>query len=540
LFGLTSLRWTTWCLTIILGVLAAPRYVEGASGCDGNGNCYISASAKGGGTGASWANAYTGFGTRAGQIDPASMTRGVTYWIGAGSYGEVTFSTPDSGIATITVEAATTRMHGPAPDWNNSLAGQAVFSASAITTDYWTFNGQTRAPDWQSGYTLKFWNQTSMQGGAIYLGTHDRGVSNISFLYVEFEGTGAGFPNNSSTADKCNVNNCGIWQDNAIYEWQPVSNLYVGYGYAHHTGNTQFQMNVTGPGGLINQNVTWEYNWISYNHTGQNGQHDEAFALVASNVNIRFNVFQDISGTGIISDASAASPAMSNWFVYGNIFFNDSAYLALGQTYWLNTVDNGILALGDGDGNPETLTGTFLFANNTIANFNPHGVATFSTYSTLPISGAPGAIAGTADVIIENNLWYASAFVYGNYNPICNQLSGTCTVDFNASFQGDDAISASNWQTQETPAAHDYNVSGTTSPFSGLQPALTIEGYEPAASHPFMSNGGVKLGLPYDEDMLGNLRGTNGIWDRGGLQSTAVVPLIPTTTTLTPSATHSQ
>ncbi len=119
-------------------------------------------------------------------------------------------------------------------------------------------------------------------------------------------------------------------------------------------------------------------------------------------------------------------------------------------------------------------------------------------------------------MIIENNLWYASAFVYGNYNPICNQLKGACTVDFNASFQGDDALSASNWQTQETPAAHDHNVSGTANPFSGLQPALTIEGYEPAASHPFMSNDGVKLGSPYNADMLGNSRGSNGIWDRGG------------------------
>ena len=250
-------------LTIVLCVLAEPCYVEGASGCDGNGNCYISASAKGGGTGKDWTNAYTGFGTRKGQIDPALMTRGVTYWIGAGSYGAVAFSTPDSEAATITLEAATTRTHGPASDWNDRIAGQALFSASSITTDHWIFDGQSRGLDWQSGYTLKFWNQTSSQGGAINLGTHDRGVSNISLRYVELEGTGAGFPNNTSTADKCSEDNCGIWQDNALYESQPVSDLYVGYGYAHHTGNTQFQMNATGPGGSINQNVTWEYKRMS-------------------------------------------------------------------------------------------------------------------------------------------------------------------------------------------------------------------------------------------------------------------------------------
>jgi len=498
---------------VISAILLAPRYLQAASGCDGNGNCYIYASATGSGNGSSWTNAYTGFGSGSGNVNPGSMTRGVTYWIAAGNYGAVAFNTPDSGTLLITIEAATTSSHGPASDWSNSFAGQALFGPSSASTDYWTFNGQSRGADWQSGYNIKFWNQTNGGGEAFYIG----GNSNISFIYVEMEGTGAGFPNNNSTADKCSSDNCGVWADYALFEGSPVSNLYVGYGYYHHTGNTQFQMNDTGSGGSVNNNVTWEYNWVSYNHTGQNGQHDEAYSLLANNVTIRFNVFQDISGSGLICDASAANPAMSNWFVYGNIFFNDAAYLSLGQSYWLNTMDNGILALGDGNGSPENLTGTFLFSNNTIANFDPPGVAGYNVYSTLPISGVPGGITGTANVIIENNLWYASAYVYGNYNPICNLLSGTCTEDYNASFQGTTANSA-NWQTQSSPAAHDYNVSGTASPFATSQPAATIAGYQLALPDPFTSQAGVSLASPYNVDMLGTTRGANGVWDRGALQ----------------------
>ena len=508
--------WFYIALAILL--MGFSKITFAASGCDGAGNCYVYGSATGTGSGASWTNAYTGFGTGSKQVNPGNMQRGVTYWIAAGNYGGVNWSTPDSGSAFITIEAATTANHGPASDWNDNFAGQAVFASagSSISTDYWTLNGQTRGADWQSGYNIKFWNQNADQGMGVYIGSnHD-----INFEYIEMEGTGmtgGAFPNNT-TADRCNVNNCGVWQDGNIYESSPVSNIYVGYGYYHHTGNSQFWFNVTGNGGSVSSNLTWEYNWVSYNHTGQNGQHDEAYSLLANNATIRYNVFQDISGSGLICDASAANPAMSNWFIYGNLFFNDAAYLALGQNYWLNTVDNGIVALGDGNGSPENWTGTILFTNNTMANYDPPGVAGYNVYSTLPVSGVPGAITGTANVIIENNLWYASAYVYGNYNPICNQLSGTCTEDYNASFQGTSAVAGANWQTNSTPAAHDYNVSGTASPFAGTQPGLTIAAYEPATPDPFVSHAGVTLAAPYNVDMLGVTRGANGTWDRGALQ----------------------
>ena len=58
-----------------------------------------------------------------------------------------------------------------------------------ISTDYWTFNGQTRGSNWQSGYTLKFWNQTDGNGYAIGTATSSGTYHDWTFQYVEMEGT---------------------------------------------------------------------------------------------------------------------------------------------------------------------------------------------------------------------------------------------------------------------------------------------------------------------------------------------------------------
>src|SRR5208337_696928 len=68
--------------------------VHAATGCDGVGNCYVYASATGSATGASWTNAYTGFGAGAGQVNPARMSRGVTYWTAARTCAPITSITP--------------------------------------------------------------------------------------------------------------------------------------------------------------------------------------------------------------------------------------------------------------------------------------------------------------------------------------------------------------------------------------------------------------------------------------------------------------
>jgi len=520
-------------IIVVIALYTVQDSFASAAGCDGNGNCYIYAAANGSGNGSSWTNAYTGFGTGTGKVNPASMTRGVTYWIAAGAYGAQTFSSAASGTTVITIEGATTASHGPASDWSDSYAGTAtLIGDSYFTTGYWTVNGQPvpgcsyphgSGDSGDACYSIHFWNKSDGANQAIGI------TSNLTLEYVEIEGTGEGFPNNSSTYDRCT--SCyGNWNDYAIETSFAISNLYVGYSYLHHTGNTQIQMN-GGTGSSISNNCTFEGNWISYNHTGQNANHDEAFAILCNNMTVRYNVLQDICGSGLIVDASADENfTMSNWYVYGNIFFSDAAYLALWPTlskYAVGTIDQGVLVLGDDNvdnPNTEQLTGTFLFTDNTIANFT-NGTDCSGTYSTQDVGATP-AIYGAATVIIENNLHYATSCQYGNYNPLCGMTSGGCTEDYNASWQGDSTLTQ--WQTcsgsgcgnSDTAGPHDYNVSTLTptGPFGTTQPATTIAGYGLTTPDPFSSHAGATLGSPYNLDMLGVTRGANGTWDRGALQ----------------------
>ena len=466
---------------------------------------YIRAAATGTGAGTSWINAYTGFGTTAGKINPASMVRGDTYWIAVGAYGAVTFSSPVSGSTVITVEAATTANHGSAVDWSDTFAGQATFiGVNQVSTSFWTFEGQSRGSDWQSGYNIKFWNQSNATGWAVGIaGTH------ITFDYVELEGTGmtgGNFPSNT-TANKCSTDGCGTWNDNAINN-QPstgnntTSNLYVGHSWAHHTGNTQFQLNT-----FSHSTATFEYNWVSYNHTGQNGIHDEAFSIYYSNLTVRFNVFQDICGTGIITDAGGATPAIPNWDVYGNLFFWDAAYAGFNGNFSLGTIDNAIVSfLG------ENMSGGFIhFYNNTMAGFyNTVADSSGSAFSTLAISGLSGQSTGNPTVTMYDNLWYRSAYTTGDFSDYCSVVTmASCTQDYDAFFQG--GIPSGDFMNPSE--THAQIVTAATNPFLNFA-ASTIAGLQ-LTSH---TTAGLTLASPYNVDMLGVTRGINSVWDRGGLQ----------------------
>jgi hypothetical protein len=482
-------------------------------GCDGAGNCYIASAASGRGDGSSWVNAYRGFGNARGEVIPSAMRRGATYWIAAGAYGGVRFSTPDRGAAAITIKGATASSHGPATDWNANFAGEAIFGKSIITTDYWIFKGQDRGSDWRSGYTLRFWNRNDPAGAAVVIG----GNHDLTFDYVEIEGTGmtnGAFPNNA-TADRCTVNGCGKWFDNGIYASGAVSRLYVGHSYVHHTGNTQFQMNAA-----VSDHAVWEYNWVSYNHTGQNGGHDEAYSLYASNVIIRYNVFQDIAGSGVITTAGAGQPPLKNWTIYGNIFFWDPAYAAFNGKYYLAICDNGIV-----DFLGESMSGSVSFTNNTIAGmYNPEMDVQGAAASTMAISGnnsrSGGSICGSGScpaVTIENNLWYGDGYVYGDSAPYCQVVSkASCIQDYNASYR-QHVPSGSNWKTGDPPGPHDYNVSSATVPFVDAGRS-TIDGFELVNPDPFRSHPGIPLISLYNIDMRGMRFGADGVWDRGALQ----------------------
>jgi hypothetical protein len=369
------------CLAVLFLLAFRVSAALPATGCDGHGNCYIRAGASGNGSGSDWTNAYTGFGTTSGKVNPASMSRGVTYWLAAGSYGEQSFNTPDSGNAVIVIRGATASSHGPASDWNPAWAGQAVFGQSRITTDNWTIDGQTRGSNWQSGYTIQF-NIDGQAGLGYALGIQG---SHVTIRYVEIRGSSRNYTYNSHTPT-----NCERYCDAAIATGSPTNNFYVGYSWLHDVGDTQFQSNLNTVGNSNGSSWIIEYNYISRDHTGDQapGNHSEAFSATVRDLIVRYNYFQDIGSSGVITDASAGLPDVGPWYIYGNVVF------------W--TKNNPFPGIGDGFVAffGERMHGVSYIVGNTIANINNRRCDVCNMNLVYTIGGD----AGNPTLYVENNL----------------------------------------------------------------------------------------------------------------------------------------
>lgn len=89
-------------------------------------NVYIRQGASGSRNGSDWANAYTNI--------PPTLTRGNTYYIADGSYGDYTVNAPADGTNFIHFKKATLSDHGTDAGWDNAYGdGQAFFHT-------WRFN----------------------------------------------------------------------------------------------------------------------------------------------------------------------------------------------------------------------------------------------------------------------------------------------------------------------------------------------------------------------------------------------------------------
>lgn len=117
--------------------------------------------------------------------------------------------------------------------------------------------------------------------------------------------------------------NCSTYCDGGFYTGCPTNNLYVGHSWIHDVGDTQFQSNINSVGNSNGSNWIIEYNYISRDHTGDqaNGAHSEAFSSTLQNMVIRYNYFQGIISSGVITDASGGTPDVGPWYIYGNVVF---------------------------------------------------------------------------------------------------------------------------------------------------------------------------------------------------------------------------
>jgi len=465
-------------LLSLLSILSYPVESElKPPGCDGRGNCYVRAGASGSESGTNWTNACTKFtGNCSTTSNPA---RGVTFWVAAGSYGSVTFSAPDSGTTVTTVESATSN-HGPTGDWNDGYAGQALFSGGAIVSDYWTFDGQNRGADWQTGYNLKFWNQTAPQGEALQIGAGaGRGASHVSIKYVEVEGTNRNFRSTTPCSS-------GGYCDDGIYVKSRSNDIYVGYSFLHDVGDTQVQANDNTVENSVGSDWIFEYDYFSRNHSGAQSadNHSEAFSVTAQNLVVRYNYFQDIGSSGVITDASAGQPSVGPWEIYGNVWF------------W--TKENPFPGVGDGLAClfGETFSGHLKIYNNTIAGIQSENVCSARPF--FMVGG--GENKGNPAVQIYNNLFWNDCHVHNGPGAYYNW---TVSMDNNSYYGGTTAPNDS--------SAHRQIIAGN--PFVDISHANFRLKRHTESGKPLLA--------PYSQDMDGKIRGSDGIWDRGAFQFTS-------------------
>ena len=481
-------------------VLFLTSVLAWGSNCDGLGNCYIHAGATGNGTGSSWTNACTGF---TGTCAPSGMTRGVTYWVGAGNYGTVAFNTPDSGTSVITIEAATASAHGPASDWSSSFAGQAVFGGdTAINTDYWTFNGQ----GWPSGctgtiacgvtgYNLYFDNtsDSSTSGAALFLPgkASTSPQTGITLNYIEVQGFSNGTSDDGGIEIQCANNN-----------------FYLGNSYVHDVGVDLIEAQYTCSGqNYTGVGWTFEHDYLAHNHRGDSAAHAQAIATGAQNLTVRYSIMHDITSSGGITDPFPGVVSLANWAIYGNTFEWDNSETA--------GVGDGMVGLFG-----ETFTGYLNIYNNTLANINnadcPSGVC--NAYA-LFVCGASCGSGGTVTAQVYNNLWWNPS--WGQAVAYDSSSSWTAANDYNEAICPTTGCAYSGQFT--TSGSHDvFSTSGN--PFvnfdgvSNFNVALTADtsaGISESSSLPTGCTAGLNC---YNIDGLGTVRGSDGTWDRGAEQ----------------------
>lgn len=403
-----------------------------------------------GGAGSDWTNAYSSL--------PATLVRGATYYVAAGTYGGYTFDDPVSGTIPITIKKATAADHGTAAGWQPSYANPAVLAGTLhFHTSHIVIDGQTRHADWRSGYGFTI--DVSQAGGSygVEVGIpFELPVSHITVRYVEIRGTG---------------DRTDLYNDRGFITALGSSNVTISSSYIHDQGESNLHLFRT-------TNVTIEYTWIARNHSSP-AQHAEGIAAPegTSNFILRHSVMEDIEGTAFIGTPTGGHPGCGgtvqrDWYLYGNVFVRRSGSPS--------GTGGGIVYVFD-----HRHVGDFHFFNNTIVNVSSGFV------------GFDGACGDTMRV--QNNLWYGvETTVYRTANVTNltwshNAYASTATGDPDADKQVTATNPFVNW------TGGDFRLAAATSP-------------------------GVALAAPYDVDLAGSVRGSDGVWDRGALELGATAP----------------
>ena len=399
--------------------------------------------------------------TNAFTMLPPTLTRGDTYYIADGSYVGRIFDDAVSGTLVTIIQKATVADHGTSTGWLDSYGdGQAVFTSRfEFLSSYWIVDGVT------GGGPQNLWagnfgfriNEARDDMALIKLG-------NPSYFPGGLKAVSNITLRHMELYGKGSVSTHGGSNSNDGVETYNASDVTISYFLMSGIGRCPFF--------LSGANFIAEYGWVK-SYFASIPVHSEvmaiwSFAGTVGDTTLRYSLITDIQGTGGVMWNNQANTS-AQLYVYGNIFYKSPGAV------W--AVSNGLIGGWTGASGDEFHNARVY--NNTFINVDQQSLSTF-----------PNIFSGN---IAYNNFWYNShppdfaKFATHDYNHFIN--SGGTQLEPSGT-----SVSASNPFVDFT----DYNF------------------YLSAATA-----SGQSLPSPFNVDMFGTVRGSDGIWDRGAIEFTS-------------------
>lgn len=415
---------------------------------------YVREGAGGNNDGSDWTNAYTSL--------PTNLARGHTYYLADGNYGAYDFDDAEDGVKPIFILKATDADHGTDSGWNSSYGtGQAVFGRWMISRSNYYIDGRTGGGpgNWQGG-TQNFGFRAYNTSEVVYFhGPFDWQVDLPGFIYlkhIDMEGGGTDLLQPVDIVKSIAVGENG---------GDGPAQLYLGYCYLHDA--PRMMMNTT-------NTVNWvvEYNYFARNHSDAVNHSEGWQAQGGKNIIFRYNIMEDIEGTAFIAIKKNSNQDHDNWKIYGNIFFNSPSFSS-------GIGGNGAIGISAGGTTNTSVTSNIKVYNNTFYN-----IAGYNTGIYLMERGE-----GTPkDNYAYNNIWVNCGKI--NHTGISSDYN-----DYYDTLLHNAYLAASNERVLTgDPLNTDFTLIDAT------------------------ENGKSDIGDLYHTDMSGEIRGGDGIWDRGALE----------------------
>jgi chitodextrinase len=398
---------------------------------------------------------------------PSSLVRGHTYYIADGNYPSYTFNTPTNGSQFIYIKKATVADHGTDAGWSNSMGdGTAVFTGTS---------GDPWGAPWRvhTGY-LDINGQVGSGKDVLY---------GFKITSTQCSGLMKGvlLENNPDTINIRHVEMEGCGDVNAgqdaIYGNTRVRNLTIADCYMHRWARTIFLMRTW-------RNVMVERCYIK-DMGNSHGIHAEGVSDTGSNnVTFRYNTWENVDGVGfILIGEESDGVGVENYYIYGNLFFYRES--------------------------PPPMTRRLAVGNGTIAAWGQEKVTNVHVYNNTIVNVR--GVSGNAGINLRSENNGRGNRIFNNlfYNVKDPEGRGAARIQgaehgYNAFFDSGD-FGYPNQQIGTGDPLVDWRNGNFHLKQATLPGALQIE--------------------PFNVDMLGNIRGADGVADRGALEFLSIPDL---------------